>query len=316
MTKYSRNPCKVCYQLVTKRTGFQCQGKCKKWVHFKCMSHPTAGRLSDMKKGLLQVYCPCPDCKPINKKKEFYIDTTCKATGCLAKRHPAVCSVGCSSDNKKICRSIPSFPEYDHKHNHHTCTTPVYPSPCGATPNPCDRTPSFFIRPEPSSSCCRSHPICTNLPYPPSSPCSEPIYPSPCSSSPDPNDHLYCPPTFYIRPKSTCDVSIPCPYDLYPDRNEFPPNNSPHYSVSATMNYPGRTMSDDGISSAIVLKSPSSQEVEDVCLAIEQLTGQVNTLLRTLHAIKHRNICNKEKKCTRPNSFICSCKKLLCRSQT
>lgn len=57
-----KNPCRICCQKVTNKTGLQCQGACRKWVHFHCLNY-SPGKIQDIKSGILHITCPCPDCK-------------------------------------------------------------------------------------------------------------------------------------------------------------------------------------------------------------------------------------------------------------
>lgn len=70
--KAVKNPCKICYQTVKPKNGLQCMGACEAWVHYNCLNY-TPGKIYDIKKGLIEVTCPCPDCDD-GKPKEYGTD--------------------------------------------------------------------------------------------------------------------------------------------------------------------------------------------------------------------------------------------------
>lgn len=63
-----KNPCKICLRPVTQKKGIKCQGICQHWVHYSCLNY-TPGKISDIKKGLFKVTCPCPECKTTPPKE-------------------------------------------------------------------------------------------------------------------------------------------------------------------------------------------------------------------------------------------------------
>lgn len=71
LSKYKsvKNPCKICYQTVKPKNGLQCMGACEAWVHYQCLNY-TPGKIYDIKKGLIEITCPCPDCEN-GKSKEL-----------------------------------------------------------------------------------------------------------------------------------------------------------------------------------------------------------------------------------------------------
>ncbi|KAJ2941547.1 hypothetical protein O0L34_g14600 [Tuta absoluta] len=104
-----KDPCKICLQTVTKSNGIRCQGACKSWVHFKCLNY-TPGRINDIKKGVITVTCPCPDCKT-GKPKEFMSDEqfTCNNTSCPANSPPSCDNFDCRA-NEETRRMPPPCP--------------------------------------------------------------------------------------------------------------------------------------------------------------------------------------------------------------
>lgn len=70
--KSVKNPCKICYQTVKPKNGLQCLGACEAWVHYQCLNY-TPGKIYDIKKGLIEITCPCPDCED-GKSKELRTD--------------------------------------------------------------------------------------------------------------------------------------------------------------------------------------------------------------------------------------------------
>ncbi|KOB75598.1 Uncharacterized protein OBRU01_06869 [Operophtera brumata] len=61
-------PCNICLQPVTKKNGLRCHGDCQSNFHYRCLNY-TPGRVSDVKKGLIAVTCPCMDCTSTAKKE-------------------------------------------------------------------------------------------------------------------------------------------------------------------------------------------------------------------------------------------------------
>lgn len=86
-TKVKR-PCKICLSTVNRRNGLQCHGACQSWVHYSCLNY-TPGKIRDIKKGVIKVTCPCPDCKTI-MPKEYRTDQpfSCSNQLCPANRPP------------------------------------------------------------------------------------------------------------------------------------------------------------------------------------------------------------------------------------
>lgn len=115
----SKNPCKICFQSVTKRNGLQCQGACKKWAHFNCLGF-TPGKIQDLKAGLITIPCPCPDCSSEPKEILKNPPINCPETTCPANRLPKCDSVDCPKN-----KSDGSFsPSLDCE-----CVNPLPPTP-------------------------------------------------------------------------------------------------------------------------------------------------------------------------------------------
>ncbi|XP_041985147.1 uncharacterized protein LOC121737558 [Aricia agestis] len=102
-----KNPCKICLRPVTRKTGLQCEGACESWVHYECLNY-TPGKIQDIKRKVIRVSCPCPDCKS-TLPKEHRADEpyTCTNPKCPAN-HPArcrnkECPLGYIPDEKSGC---------------------------------------------------------------------------------------------------------------------------------------------------------------------------------------------------------------------
>ncbi|RVE42448.1 hypothetical protein evm_012905 [Chilo suppressalis] len=93
-----KNQCKICLDSVTTKTGLQCQGACKRWVHFDCLNF-TPGKIQDIKNGVIQINCPCPTCN-VDVPKEFLTDPpyTCKNKTCPATQPPRCEEPKCPSN--------------------------------------------------------------------------------------------------------------------------------------------------------------------------------------------------------------------------
>ncbi|CAG4973671.1 unnamed protein product [Colias eurytheme] len=93
-----KNPCKICCDTVTKKTGIQCHGACQRWSHYKCLNYPL-GKIDEIKAGLIRINCPCPDCNNSDTKKNM-----CK-TECPAKRQ-----VPTPPQEREPVKPIPNYP--------------------------------------------------------------------------------------------------------------------------------------------------------------------------------------------------------------
>lgn len=102
-----KNPCKICFQPVSKKNGLRCQGACQKWAHYKCLNY-TPGKIHDIKAGIIVITCPCPDCAT-SEAKEVLKDPpyTCTNTQCPANKLPICASTECPSKNAS---PIPTYP--------------------------------------------------------------------------------------------------------------------------------------------------------------------------------------------------------------
>lgn len=89
----AKNPCKICLETVTNKSGLQCQGACKKWVHFSCLNY-TPGKINDIKKGIIKVTCPCLDCATV-APKEYRTD---EPYSCTNVQCPSNLPRSCISD--------------------------------------------------------------------------------------------------------------------------------------------------------------------------------------------------------------------------
>lgn len=108
--KKVKNPCKICLQSVTPKSGIQCQGACEAWAHFGCLNY-TPGRVNDILKNQITVTCPCPDCKT-SVPKEFQTNTpyTCNNIACPANHPPACDGADCQANAVTKGKPIPIAP--------------------------------------------------------------------------------------------------------------------------------------------------------------------------------------------------------------
>lgn len=58
----NKNICKVCNKDVSNKSGTQCKGICRGWVHFDCLNL-ARDKIDDIKSGAISLVCPCPSCK-------------------------------------------------------------------------------------------------------------------------------------------------------------------------------------------------------------------------------------------------------------
>lgn len=84
-----KNPCRICLQSVTNKTGVQCKGACRKWAHFKCLNY-TPGKIVDIKSGFITINCPCPNCNIAPDEKESFANPSyqCNNEQCPASKQP------------------------------------------------------------------------------------------------------------------------------------------------------------------------------------------------------------------------------------
>lgn len=172
-----KNPCKICFQPVSKKTGLRCQGACQKWAHYKCLNY-TPGKISDIKAGIIVVTCPCPDCDTA-EPKEVLKDPpyTCTNTQCPANKLPICESTECPSKNTiKNTSPIPAYPpppmEYSPAQSQQQCASnepPKKTNKCNVkasssglslkmqrrppSPKPCNTCPNKSFSPKQSQSC-------------------------------------------------------------------------------------------------------------------------------------------------------------------
>lgn len=104
LSKYKsvKNPCKICYQTVKPKNGLQCMGACEAWVHYQCLNY-TPGKIYDIKKGLIEITCPCPDCAN-GKPKEL------RADALYSVENVAYVNEGYKNSHTRSMRPIPPVP--------------------------------------------------------------------------------------------------------------------------------------------------------------------------------------------------------------
>ncbi|KAL4720936.1 hypothetical protein ACJJTC_003391 [Scirpophaga incertulas] len=70
--KKVKNPCKMCLETVKKRTGVQCQGPCKIWIHYKCLGY-SPEEIQDLKAGIKKSHMPLPNMQRFRTKFTYEI---------------------------------------------------------------------------------------------------------------------------------------------------------------------------------------------------------------------------------------------------
>ncbi|XP_063369375.1 keratinocyte proline-rich protein-like [Cydia amplana] len=243
----TKNPCMVCKRTVTAKTGLQCQGSCKSWIHFTCCSY-TPGKIKDIKAKTIKVRCPCPDCSNPQGPKEVIM----KDSGftCVNKTCPINLPPSCKNDSLDKMNQQPSPCTFSCKE---------WPGvPCSA--ESCRDNTQEDCCPDESYPIPHQHPPC-----PPSPP------PAPCIPAPKP-----CPPPPPCPPPKPCTTARPCPpAKTCPPAKPSPKPCSPA-PMTPTSNSPSppRRMSP---SSTPVM--PSISLVENMCETVGLLSDQLNQLM-------------------------------------
>ncbi|XP_063542053.1 keratinocyte proline-rich protein-like [Cydia strobilella] len=242
-----KNACMVCKRTVTAKTGLQCQGSCKSWIHFTCCSY-TPGKIKDIKAKVIKVRCPCPDCSNTEGPKEVVMLKDSSFT-CVNKTCPINIPPECQDGNLNKMNQQPSPCTFSCKE---------WPGvPCSA--NTCSVNTQDDCCPEKS----RAHPIPHQ--QPPSCPPSPP--PAPCIPAPQACPQPPpCPPPKPCTPGKTASPAKPCSKTCSPA-----PTTPPHASNSSS---PARRMSP---SSTPVM--PSISLVENMCETVGLLSNQLNQLM-------------------------------------
>lgn len=269
--KKVKNPCKICLGNVTHKSGIQCEGACKSWVHYKCLNF-TPGKISDIKRGLIIVNCPCPDCKT-NMPKELVKEEpfSCTNAYCPANMPPKCMNA--------LCPSNAALPPPGHNGQlarpQQFCPIPQY-GPCTV-----DNCKSTKVSPpqrqfrfsnnknkslSPCVSCCsggdikKAECVTQTKPQPPQLPCAPiPCLPPPPSLAPPP-----CPPPRSPPP--------PCPPP------QCPPPPCPPRTMAPSPKYRCNSSDDAAIKNAATIKA-----MERMCTAMGLLTYQLNTLMDKMH---------------------------------
>ncbi|KAJ0170722.1 hypothetical protein K1T71_013494 [Dendrolimus kikuchii] len=250
MSKCSKvkNPCKICLGPVTQKNGLKCQGVCQNWIHYGCLNY-TPGRISDIKKGIIKVTCPCPDCKTTSPK-EFRTDApfSCDNSMCPANRPPQ-----CQNNE---CPINMRFPE---KMNQTSYSRPCPLNRCGKD---CKQhsSPMLHENPKPQyQQPCAPKPPCPLLPQ-----C--PICPTP----PCPSDHKQAANYNQIVPVASISDTI---LDMHA---------CPSVYTNTSSDIPG----DIGIAYASIDSNMNSALVfEEMCTAVGQLTNQINELMGKMRQV-------------------------------
>ncbi|XP_026498752.2 uncharacterized protein LOC113402661 [Vanessa tameamea] len=154
-----KNPCKICFESVKTKNGLQCQGACKKWAHFKCLNY-TPGKIQDIKAGLIEITCPCPDCNMAPPKEKLVNPPyTCTNTKCPANKLPVCTSKECPSKRTPIPK-YPS-PPIDNSPKVSTPCTPPPPPKCtirkNSSPHQIQTKPKQQTRGDPHTSKLNPH---------------------------------------------------------------------------------------------------------------------------------------------------------------
>ncbi|XP_063629937.1 uncharacterized protein LOC134801326 [Cydia splendana] len=244
-TKRVKNPCMVCKRQVTAKTGLQCQGSCKSWIHFTCCSY-TPGKIKDIKAKVIKVRCPCPECSTPGAKEVVMKNNsfTCVNKTCPINMPPS------SKDGKQ------------NKINQQ-------PSPCTFS---CKEWPGVACSGKTCSEntqeeCCPplvAHPI----PCPPPT-LSPPQVPAPCIPAPK-----YSPPPAFSPAAKTCPPPKPCPTM---QQNKTPPIRSE--PVTPPRSNPPSPSPGRRISPASTPVMPSISLVENMCETVGLLSDQLNQLM-------------------------------------
>lgn len=152
-----KNPCKICLGAVTQKTGLQCQGACRCWVHYSCLNY-TPGKIKDIKAGFIKVTCPCPDCKT-TLPKEYRTDQpySCTNSICPANQPPKCDNNKCPVNTDQPMRpAVPPYPLSKCGTNCKQYSSPYLPdgNPPGQFPQPQPfRPPDHFAGATSSDAC-------------------------------------------------------------------------------------------------------------------------------------------------------------------
>ncbi|XP_048001421.1 pollen-specific leucine-rich repeat extensin-like protein 2 [Leguminivora glycinivorella] len=247
--KRPKNPCMVCRRTVTAKTGLQCQGSCKSWIHFTCCSY-TPGKIKDIKAKIIKVRCPCPDCSTQGPKEIVMKDSsfTCINKTCPIN-NPPKCAKDRDNNNKMVqqpspcklsCKEWPGVPC-----SGNSCQANTQEECCPPDPRACPipTPPPGCPPPPPPPAPCIPAPVPCPRPQPP---------PKPCSPSTPP-----CRPQHH-RPSEQSDM----PQHMQTQQSHTPPQYYQQNSPGHTSNTgsPARRMSP---SSTPVM--PSISLVENMC---------------------------------------------------
>ncbi|XP_061723644.1 uncharacterized protein LOC133529854 [Cydia pomonella] len=249
--KRPKNPCMVCRRTVTAKTGLQCQGSCKSWIHFTCCSY-TPGKIKDIKAKIIKVRCPCPDCSTQGPKEIVMKDSSFT---CINKTCPINMPPACKQDpdcplNKMVQQPSPC-----------TMSCKEWPGvPCSG--KSCSENTQEECCPER-----RAHPIPHQQPTCP----PPPPPPAPCIPAPTPCPLPQSGPPKSCSPARTFPLPKPCSKPCSPLPRSPTPITPPHLSNSPS---PARRMSP---SSTPVM--PSISLVENMCETVGLLSDQLNQLM-------------------------------------
>ncbi|KAJ0170721.1 hypothetical protein K1T71_013493 [Dendrolimus kikuchii] len=143
-----KNPCKICTTTVNQKTGIQCNGACKKWMHYTCLKY-TPGKIQDIKDGFIKVICPCPDCEGSGPKEEiiskppYKCDKSCcptkEAPTCDSSECPVNVHLAAKQNGDMQCEVPPACALL--KGIVPQTQTPLYPPQFGAPPMPLNMQP-------------------------------------------------------------------------------------------------------------------------------------------------------------------------------
>ncbi|XP_075986339.1 uncharacterized protein LOC142983389 [Anticarsia gemmatalis] len=262
-----KHPCKYCLQAVTRKTGLQCQGACKKWAHYKCLNY-TPGKIADIKAGIIKVTCPCPDCVT-NAPKEFLVNPpyTCSNHKCPANQRPKCTAKDCPTNAPKKCPQCPSPPREPS------------PPPCPPPLPVCLPNPDCLKPRTPPPPCPPSPPPCLPPPLPP------------CPPPPPP-----CPPP----PKPVCIPSPPSPPKCHPIcKTSGSPSMSLLSSGSSGSHRNVRVSTSDGNLNT-KKKASMMAALQDMCCTMGKLTTQIKDLMGKMCKLQTSFItmskCNKVKR--------------------
>ncbi|GBP16960.1 hypothetical protein EVAR_101978_1 [Eumeta japonica] len=102
--------CKICNKKVSKKKGIKCEGACQRWIHYKCLKGCCCVE-DDIKKGLIKIRCPCPECEDnaSTERAEIPPAAPCFSAPALSKFRSG--SPSTASQSNTSSRNVSDFDE-------------------------------------------------------------------------------------------------------------------------------------------------------------------------------------------------------------